>query len=568
MAGVPDRRLDDRRFPRRTMLKGGLLVLSGGITGGLLAACGQSPSQAQPTATTADSTSSGTTPAAATQPASGSSSASPTASGSATGAGEPKPGGILQGAFELDPLSLDPHTNSNFSSLQGFEHCYESLTTYDEEMNVIPALAEQWEIAEDGLTYTFTLRPDVKFHNGKTMTGDDVKYSIERVLNPETASPWRSWLSAINEITVVEPLLVEMKLSEPYPDLLSSFAAMRASAIIPEGLAEEVNLQTTAVGTGPFKLVEYVPQDHITYERFDEYWGQPLPYLDGMVFKILSEENVRLAALQAGQIKYAAISAQGAEQLKNASNIQVLQSPYAWVDLTYVNVSRPPLNDARVRRAMRMAVNTNEMIQKGVFGAGVPSGPVPTGYGDWYLDPESLPYLEPDIEGAKALLAEAGYAGERLVINCSPQYPDFVANAVVMQQAFQAIGMNVEINQMEWGAQNAAYNAKDYDLSNSANTFRPGPDGYIYAYFHTDGNLNSGYSNPELDTLIEQARSTSDHDERVRLYTQIQQMLLEESPDFWWYVKYNIEAVANDLQGYVQSFTGRRMFLKQAWLNE
>src|SRR5690606_25865282 len=116
--------------------------------------------------------------AAATQPASGSSSASPTASGPATSAGEPKPGGTLQGAFELDPLSLDPHTNSNFSSLQGFEHCYESLTTYDEQMNVIPALAEQWESAEDGLTYTFSLRADVKFHNGQTMTGNDVKYSI------------------------------------------------------------------------------------------------------------------------------------------------------------------------------------------------------------------------------------------------------------------------------------------------------------------------------------------------------------------------------------------------------
>src|SRR5581483_772628 len=128
-----------------------------------------------------------------------------------------------------------------------------------------------------------------------------------------------------------------------------------------------------------------------------------------MVFKILQEENARLAALEAGQIQYALLSAQGAAQLANAAGISVLKSPYAWVDLTYINVSTPSLKDAKVRKALRMSVDTKGLIQKAVFGAAVPSGPLPAGYGDWPLDPADVLYQTADIDGAKKLLADAGF---------------------------------------------------------------------------------------------------------------------------------------------------------------
>ena len=215
--------------------------------------------------------------------------------------GSPKSGGTLVAAAEIDPISLDPHTNSNFSSVQAYDHLYESLTMYDERTNIVPCLAHSWEITNGGKTYTFKLRPNVKFHNGQPMTAEDVKYSIDRVLDPRTASPWRSWLDSIKEIKVVDPVTVQMELGAPYP-LLGSFAGMRAAGIIPKGLAEKENLKIRAIGTGPFKLVEYVPQDHVTYARNPDYWDKPLPYLDGMVFKVLTEENARIAALRAGQI--------------------------------------------------------------------------------------------------------------------------------------------------------------------------------------------------------------------------------------------------------------------------
>jgi len=483
----------------------------------------------------------------------------------------------LVAAQEVDLVSLDPHTNSNFSALQGYEHIYESLTMYDEKMNVVPALAEKWEISNGGKTYTFHLRPNVKFHNGQPLTADDVKYSIDRVLDPKTASPWLSWLSSIKETRIVDPLTVQMNLDTPYPDLLGSFAALRASGIMPKGYAERENLAIKAIGTGPFKLVEYVPQDHITYTRNADYWDRSLPYLDGMQFKILTEESARLAALRAGQVLYATLSAQGAVQLGTPPGIAVLRAPNAWVSLHYINVSKKPLDDARVRRALRMAVDTSEVIQKAAFGAAVPSGPIPTGYGDWSLDPKTLPFNKPDVEGAKKLLAEAGYpnGGFTIEIKCSPQYPEFVASTLVVQNALRQLNVTTQVVQMEWGAfvqaraqEVATAGREGGEIFASANSFRPGPDGYIYPYFSIHGEYNDGkYSNPRLEPLIVQARSISNHDTRRSLYVQIQRTLLDESPNWWWYAKYNVEALSTKLQAYSQSFTARRIFLKKTWMS-
>ena len=488
----------------------------------------------------------------------------------------PKRGGTLMGAQDVDPISLDPHKGV-FASLQAFEPIYESLTTYDEKTNVVPALAQRWEIADGGKTYLFHLRPNVKFHNGQAMTADDVQYSIRRVLDAKTASPFRSWFTSIEEITVVDPLTVQLHLTAPYPDLLGAFAALAASAIIPKGFAEQQNLAIKAIGTGPFKLVEYEPQDHLTYVRNADYWDQPLPYLDGMTFKIMTEEIARVSALRAGQIEYAGIGAQSAAVLGNVSGIHVLTAPYAWLGMHHINVSKKPLDDARVRRALRMAVDTQDVIQKAVYDRGVPSGPINTGFGDWYLDPRTLPYLTPDLDTAKKLLAEAGHpnGGFAIEIRCSPQYPESVATSLVIQQGLSKLNVNVNVVQMEWGALvSAAHQAADNGGQNGGQifgfpqTFRPGPDGYIYPWFHSQGSFNfGGYHNPGLDPLIVQAQSISNHDERRSLYIEIQRMLLTDSPSWWWYGKFNIEALSAKFVGYSQSFTGLRTFLKKTWIS-
>jgi peptide/nickel transport system substrate-binding protein len=286
-----------------------------------------------------------------------------------TAAGMPRRGGTLSAAAEADPVSLSPFKVSTFAALQAFEHVYESLITYDAQTNLVPALAERWEVATDGRLYTFHLRPGVRFHTGKPMGAEDVKYSIDKILDPQTASPWRPWLGPVREVKVVDAATLQIGLESPFPGLLGGLASLRASVVLPAGAGEAENLNLTAIGTGPFKLVEYVPQDRLVYARNPDYWDKQLPYLDGMTFKILPDENARLAAVLAGQLQYAVISPQGAAQIAQGGQLSVLKTPFAWVAIMQVNVSRPPLTDPRVRRALRMAVDTNEVIQKSVVGA-------------------------------------------------------------------------------------------------------------------------------------------------------------------------------------------------------
>jgi peptide/nickel transport system substrate-binding protein len=278
------------------------------------------------------------------------------------------------------------------------------------------------------------------------------------------------------------------------------------------------------------------------------------------------DQNARIAALRSGQIQYATIDAQGAEQLKGQQGLTVLSSPSAWLTTHPFNLSRKPFDDVRVRRALRMAVDTNEVIQKAVFGAGVASGAIANGFGDWGLPVAQLKYTKPDIEGAKKLLAEAGFPnGFKTTITCSPQYPEFVATSLVCQEAWKKIGVDAQVEQIEWGAytkRSAKSGGFDYDIGATAFTFRPDPDGYVYSYYKTGGDNNTGYSNPKMDELLEQARSTVDQAKRKDLYTQIQLIVEEDVPGMFWYVKNNIEGVTDKVGGYKQSFTQRRIFLK------
>jgi peptide/nickel transport system substrate-binding protein len=479
----------------------------------------------------------------------------------------PVSGGSMVWAQELDPVSLDPHTTSNFSTVQGIEHTYQSLTMYDENLNVIPCLAESWENPND-TTYVMKLRSGVKWHDGSDFTADDVKYSLERLLAPETAGPYATWFNAITSIDVVDPLTVQLNLDAPYAPLLANFAAMRGSAIIPQGSAESRNLQLEAIGTGPYKMAEYVPESHFRLTRNESYWEEGLPYVDEVTFKILVEEDARIAALRSGQIQYAYLTAEGAERLAG-DEVTVMRSPKAWLVAHFMNTFREPYTDVRVRQAISLAVNRQEVIDKAIGGAGVLSGPMPTGHGDWFIPIEELPYSQ-DLDRAKALLAEAGYAdGFKTTITCSPQYPEFVATSVVLQQQLAQVGIDAEVVQMEWGqfvSDTSRKGGWNYDMKITAFTFYPDPDGYFYNPWQTDSPSNYTYTNPAYDEIVQQARSTLDVAKRHELYNQAQQILLDESPAIFWYVGENIESVENKVHGYTQSYTGRRIFLKKTWM--
>ncbi len=480
----------------------------------------------------------------------------------------PKMGGHLLAAQELDPISLDPQKTSNYSAVQAFEHVYNSLTQYDENMQVVPALAESWDIP-DPTTYIFHLRKGVKWHNGREFVADDVAYWFERLTDPQVAAPYKSWFVAIDKTEVMDKHTIKFLLKHPFTPLLASFAAMRGSAIVPKEVVEEKgDLASTAVGTGPFKLVEFVPYSHVRYVRNNEYWEKGLPYVQELTFKIMVEEDARVAGLRTGAIHYAYLTGEGAQRLARDKNITIMRSPKAWLVIHVLNSTRKPFTDKRVRQAISLAVDRQEVIEKAVFGEGVLSGPVPTGHTDWYIPVEQLPY-KPDIAKAKQLLAEAGYPnGFKTTIKASPQYPEFVAASIVLQDQLKKIGIEAEVIQLEWGQfiKETFRPNQDYDIKITAWTFYPDPHHYLYNWWHSQSPSNQQYSNPQFDTLLDKAAAELDHEKRKELYFEAQKILLDDAPQICWYTGNNIEAVRNELQGYVQSYTGRRIFFKKSWL--
>jgi len=287
--------------------------------------------------------------------------------------------------------------------------------------------------------------------------------------------------------------------------------------------------------------------------------------------KIVTEEDARVAAIRAGQVDYAFLSQEGADRVKPDRSITVLESPKAWLTVAQVNTSRKPFDDVRVRQALRMALDPKEIIQKAVSGAAVPSGPVPTGHTEWVIKPEELKHQQPNLERAKALLAEAGQGDLKFTILSSPQYPEFVSTALVMQDSFKKIGVNAEVQQLEWGTFVKQVNPPtfDYDVNITARTFYPHPDHYLYPYFHStaQNNPNQSYKNPKVDELLDRGRTAGDPAQAHQVYAEVQKLLEDELPHFWFYSGINIEAVRNQVKGYLPSFTGRRIFLKQTWMD-
>jgi len=484
-------------------------------------------------------------------------------------AAAPRSGGQLLGAQETDPVDLDPHRSNAFAAVQVFEHVYSSLVQYDEKLNVVPALAESWQQPEP-TTLVFRLRPGVRFHNGRELDAHDVRVWHERLMDPKTAAPFKAFFQVIRKVEPVDARTVRLTLEYPFAPLLANFASLRGSAIVPRELIEKgVNLSQQAVGTGPFRLTEFVSQSHARYEKNPQYWEKGLPYLDGLILKIMVEEDTRVAALRAGALQYAPLTAVAAQRLQGDPRLLVLRSPKAWLTLMLFNNTRPPFTDARVRRAIAMAIDRKEVIDKAVAGAGVLSGPMPTGHGDWYVPPAELGYRV-DVDGARRLLAEAGFPnGFQTTLQASPQYPEWVAGAVVVQQHLKRIGVDATIQQLEWGQvlKNINRANRAYDLCMVAYTFFPDPDNYHYNFYHSTAQNNfSGFSNADYDRKVEEARRLPDRAKRRELYLELQRFLLEQAPSVYLYVGESVEGLAANVRGYVPSYTGRRIFLKQTWL--
>ncbi len=400
-----------------------------------------------------------------------------------------KKGGRLIWGLESDPAHVAPFGGILTANHWAKEFAYDSLVEWDRNLNVRPALAEKFEIISK-TEIRWTLKRGIKFHNGKELTAADVKYSIEKMLNPPLPGSISTvaQVPAIAGADVISKYVLRLRLKQPDARVIGFFAWQRYAAIVPEGLYDQINVARGAIGTGPYRMLGYEPNDRIEYVKNPNFWKKGFPYMDSMQLKILSDEQARVAALRAGAIDGATLSVDVARSLVGNSDLQVLKGPNAAfreLQMTIKTGEDKPWHRQAVRLAVMHAINRADIIKRVYSGEAEYSGHVPPGYGPWPLPDAELrqKYEKFDLPLAKKLMAGAGFAKGFSVTMTTFALQDYPLISAVVQSHLKQINIDVNIVAQEAGtfAANNGRGTFDWDLTGRG--MRGDVDGYM-AEFH------------------------------------------------------------------------------------
>ena len=473
---------------------------------------------------------------------------SPEAGSSTEGDGGSLYGGLVVVGIQQDIDSLDPHLATAAGTKEILFNIFEGLVKSDENGNLIGAVASDFQVSEDGLVYTFTLRDNVKFHNGDVVTAEDVKYSLERVSGLLDGTPLLSTLSTITAVDIIDEKTVQVTVESANTELIYSFV----TAIIPAGSGEEEG--AAPIGTGPFSFVSYTPQESIVVEKNPEYWQEGLPYLDQVTFKIVGSAETALTELQGGTIDiYPYLTDSQAQTLTAGNTHQVVASPSNVVQALFLNNTVAPLDNVLVRQAILYAIDKEEinLFVGGGTGSYIGSAMLPT-LVDNYVDLNDVYGNTADVEKAKELLTEAGFPdGFDLVIDIPSNYEFHMQTGEVIVEQLKAVGINASINAVEWDTWLAdIYNGRNFAATISGITCDQTP-GYLLNRFQTNSSKNFiNYSNESFDEIYLKAQGTQDLSEKAEYYKQLQKLLVDDAATAFIQVPGNMTAISNRLAGY------------------
>ncbi len=408
---------------------------------------------------------------------------------------------------------------------------FDTLTHVTPDLKVHPAMAESWTVSPDGRTVDFTLRQNVKFHNGTPFTADDVVFTVNRIKDPKTGSPYASQLSTVASVVATGKYSVRFHLTAPTPALFTNLIFV---PIYNE--AATANIAKTPIGTGPFKFVEWVPGDHITVEKFGSYYIPGKPQVGQIVFQVVPDAQTRLTDLQAGSIQLVdGLAAQYVSQVKGFPNSYVIASgPINLYEQFTINNLKPPVNDVRVRQAISYAFDRRTYVKQFWYGSAVPTDnpvgpPMPS------FIPGSDSKYTYDLKKAESLLAAAGYSKshplELEVINPGG-YPTLHSMSILLQNTLNGIGHKVTVRDVELASWiNTVVKTTEWQVStNVYNTVPEDPGGMFnsdnLAPSFNENRFNfSGYSN-----LVTQAATENNPAKRTGLYQNLQQLILKDVP--------------------------------------
>ena len=478
------------------------------------------------------------------------------------------PPGVLVVGQIAEPKALDPAAVTAVNDFRILMNVYDGLVRYKSgTLEVEPALAESWDISEDGTVYTFHLREGVTFHDGSTFDAEAVKFNFDRMLKEDHPYhdtgpfPLSFFFSSVEEVTVVDPLTVAFKLSAPFAPFLSNLAYPTGLIVSPAAVAQYgADYGRHPSGTGPFKFAEWASNEHVILEANKDYWDGA-PALDTVVFRPITDANTRTAEMLAGGIDLMVEVPPVSLSEFGGARFHVVEQagPHVWFAI--LNAKDGPFADKLVRQAANYAVNKEALVDNVLEGtAAVAAGPIPPAF-NWAYDESLSPYPY-DPEKAKALLAEAGQEHPEVtffVTEGGSGMLDPIAMGTAIQADLEAVGFDVKIETYEWntflGEVNPGLEGKA-DMAEMA-WMTNDPDTLPYLALRTDawpdkGGFNSGYySNPEVDALLEKARVSTDQAERATLYKQMQEIVQADAP--WLFVaNWKQNAVTSDK---VENFT-------------
>mgnify|MGYP006168353019 FL=1 len=434
-------------------------------------------------------------------------------------------------AIDSSPAGLDPHLITAFNSVIIVQNnIYEGLTNIDSDLSVVPGLAKSWDVSSDGLTYTFNLHSGVTFHDGSTMDAVDVISSISRVQNTDIASPLASRVSPIVDMSMVDNETVQLKLNEPFAAILSSLAGI---AIVPSEYENDIEtLQQTPIGTGPFKFDNWQPNSHIDMSKFANYRTSGLPKLDSVKISFVPESATRQVGLSNGEYDILpGVDPATALQLQGNSNVDIYQTRNLSYTLLGMNVTRPPLDNANVRKAINLLLKRQDIVDGALFGAAVPGGPLSPALETWSMDTSDFSCYNNDVAEAAKLIKDAGITSPiELEILVLPRQ-DAKDISQVIQQQLNAGGFEITLANKEIGEFVQDWRNSDFDMFVSANGGNPDPDQYFYRTFKTGGSTNVfKYSDSQIDEWLDEGRKSTSTEERKSIYNKVQEKLACEGP--------------------------------------
>ena len=460
--------------------------------------------------------------------------------------GEPVKGGeITVGiAQDLDD-SLDPHQTVAAGTREVLFNIFEGLVKPNSDGEMIPAVAEKYTLSEDGTTYTFTLREGVKFHNGQTVTAEDVVYSINRCAAvPEgQEKPLVAAFSAVKSVEALDEKTVAVTIAQRDLEFISYMTA----AIIP---ADYENQDTAPVGTGPFRFVSRTPQQDFVMERFEDYWGAPA-WLDKVTYKICENADALVMNLNGGSIDLCAhLTSAQASQLNQ--NFQVLEGTMNLVQAIYLNNQAKPFDNQLVRQALCYAIDRQGIMDMVADGHGTAVGSSIYPAFTKYFLPELVDKYPHDVAKAKELLAQAGYPdGFDMTISVPNNYQPHMDTAEVVAEQLREAGINVTIQPVEWSTWlDTIYNGRQFQATvvgvDAANmTARAMLERFTSDY----GKNFINYNNPAYDALFQKAINAQDEAGQTDLYKQMETMLADTAANVYIQDLSDLVAMRQDLGG-------------------